>query len=217
MLSGLVAPVAVDVFLDDEEPSERADAIWTATRDAAHRRLTVRRHHEPAPMEREAPDTGGLRPAAVFFDADGADSGTRLLGVPAGYIYQTVVGQLLDLSRPRRPLADRWHPVLELVDRPLLVQVAVSANCPYCPHAIRLAERLAAATAGRVRALIVDAAAVGAPTDGGLSGAEWLPSVRVWDPASGRAAAWAGMAPESEWISQWLRVLAPEPGGISRP
>lgn len=205
MLSGLAAPVAVDLFLDDTEPSERADAIWTATAAAAHRRLTVRRRREPPP----APcglDIEGLRPAAMFFDAAGADSGTRLLGVPAGYVYQTVVDHLLDLSGPRRPLADGWRPVIERAAQPLLVQVAVSANCPYCPHAVRLAERLAAAWPDRVRALIVDA---GWPDGDGQAAPDWLPAVRVADGASGRAAAWTGVVPETEWMARVLEVLAP--------
>lgn len=199
MWRGLTGTVTVDLFLDDEEASRRADAIWTAAASAAHHRLVVRRHPEPDDVRAAALGISG-RPTAVFFDAAGHDSGTRLMGVPAGYVFQTVVAHVLDLSAPERRVPALLAPVLPRLARPIVVRVEASANCPYCPHAIRVAERWAAAAPDRVRAVVLDGlTAPGRP--------EGLPSVSVADSAETWRTEWSGVLPEREWVARLLAVL----------
>ena len=199
MWQGLAGTVTVDLFLDREEPSRRADAIWTAAAAAAPQRLVVRRHPEPDDARVAALGIPG-RPTAVFFDARGRDSGTRLMGVPAGYVFQTVVAHVLHLSAEDRPIPTLLAPMLPRLTRSIVVRVEVSANCPYCPHAIRVAERWAAAAPDRVRAVVLEGLA--APGRG-----EALPSVSIGDSAETWRAEWSGVLPEREWVARLLPVL----------
>ncbi len=199
MWRGLTGTVTVDLFLDPGEASRRADAIWTAAAARAHQRLVVRRHYGPDDARAAALGIAS-RPTAVFFDAAGRDSGTRLTVVPAGYVFQTVVAHVRYLSVSDRQVPALLAPVLPRLTRPIVVRVEASANCPYCPHAIRVAERWAAAAPDRVRTLVVDGLAV--PGHG-----EGLPRVSMTDGAETWRAEWSGVLPEREWVARLLPVL----------
>ncbi len=199
MWRGLVEAVTVELFLDDGEASRRADAIWTEAAAAAHQRLVLRRHQHADDPRQDALGIGG-RPAAVFFDAAGRDSGTRLMGVPAGYLFQTVVAHVQYLSVPTRRAPTLLAPVLPHLASPILVRVEASANCPYCPHAIRVAERWAAAAPDWVRTVVQDSVA-----DAGRADA--LPRVSITDRDETWRTEWAGVLPEREWVARVRGVL----------
>ena len=199
MWRGVAGKVTVELFLDDGEASRRADAIWTAEAAASHDRLVVRRHQGPDGRRAVALGIGSC-PTAVFFDAAGRDSGTRLLSVPEGYLFQTVVAHVRYLSASERRVPALLAPVLPRLTRSLVVRVEASANCPYCPHAIRVAERWAAAAPNRVRALVMDGLAIPGRPEG-------LPSVTLTDDAETWRVEWSGVLAEREWVARLLPVL----------
>ncbi len=199
MWRGLAGTVTVDLFLDDGDASRRADTIWTAAAATAHQRLIVRRHHG-ADDARAAALGIASRPTAVFFDAAGRDSGTRLTLVPAGYVFQTVVAHVRYLSASDRRVPALLAPLLPRLACPIVVRVEASANCPYCPHAIRVAERWAAAAPNRVRAVVLEGLAVPGHE-------EALPRVSMTDGAETWRTEWSGVLPEREWVARLLSVV----------
>ena len=199
MWRGLAKTVTVDLFLDDDEASRRADAIWTAAAAASHEHLVVRRH-QGADSPRAVDLDIARCPTAVFFDAAGRDSGTRLMAVPAGYLFQTVVAQVRELGGSERRVPPLLAPVLPRLTSVVVLTVEASANCPYCPHAIRVAERWAAAAPERVRAQVIDGPADPGRPDG-------LPRVSMSDRDETWRVEWSGVLPEREWVARLGAVL----------
>ncbi len=83
-------------------------------------------------------------PAILIF-ADGADTGMRFYGVPAGYEFTALVEAVMDAGRGEAELPEVVAKRLPEVDQPVHLQVAVSPTCPYCPMAVRAAHKFALA------------------------------------------------------------------------
>jgi glutaredoxin-like protein len=82
-------------------------------------------------------------PATVVLG--GRDYGLRFYGVPGGYEFVTLLDAILAASVGESGLSGATMEKVMRIDRPVHLQVLVTPTCPYCPSAVRLAQRMAMA------------------------------------------------------------------------
>jgi glutaredoxin-like protein len=83
---------------------------------------------------------------AVAIVADGEDSkdyGIRLYGIPSGYEFSTLIGDIVMVSQRESGLDSATKQYIQELETPLHLQVFVTPTCPYCPPAVRLAHMMA--------------------------------------------------------------------------
>jgi len=71
------------------------------------------------------------------------DYGIRFYGIPAGYEFSALLGDIIDASKGDSGLAERSRKELSKIDIPVRIQVFVTPSCPYCPTAVRMAHKFA--------------------------------------------------------------------------
>ena len=76
-------------------------------------------------------------------DADLRGPNVRFLGLPGGYEFTTLIGDLVDLGRGSTDLTSTTVEAVRAIDGPVHIQVFVTPSCPYCPRVARLAHQLA--------------------------------------------------------------------------
>ncbi len=83
-------------------------------------------------------------PATVVRGGGGGDR-VRLFGVPAGYVFSTLLEDIFDASSGETELPEQTWEALEGLDQDVHIQVFVTPTCPYCPTAVHSAHQLARA------------------------------------------------------------------------
>ncbi len=76
-------------------------------------------------------------------DGQEKDYGIRFYGIPSGYEFTSLIEDILDVSRGDSGLQPETRKVVAGITEPVHFQVFVTPTCPYCPHAVRLAHKLA--------------------------------------------------------------------------
>lgn len=71
------------------------------------------------------------------------DYGIRYYGVPAGYEFAALIGDILDVSAGESGLSEASKSALRQLTEPLHLQVFTTPTCPHCPRAVRLAHKMA--------------------------------------------------------------------------
>lgn len=71
------------------------------------------------------------------------DYGIRYYGVPAGYEFAALIGDILDVSAGESGLTEQTKQALRQLTAPLHLQVFTTPTCPHCPRAVRLAHKMA--------------------------------------------------------------------------
>jgi glutaredoxin-like protein len=85
-------------------------------------------------------------PGIVIAAKDGQDVknfGIQYSGIPAGHEFNTLINDILIVSRRDSGLDAKTREYLKNLDTPLLLQVFVTPTCPYCPRAVLLAHQMA--------------------------------------------------------------------------
>ena len=98
-------------------------------------------------------------PAIVMLgDEDGQekDYGIRFYGIPSGYEFQTIIEDIVDVSKGESGLQPATKEALASLAEPVHFQVFVTPTCPYCTQAVRIAHRFALES-DQVRADMVEA------------------------------------------------------------
>jgi glutaredoxin-like protein len=86
------------------------------------------------------------RAPAMALLADGEDTRVRFLGAPAGYDFMALVDAILAVSGASdSELSAESLALIASVTVPTRIQVFVTPTCAYCPRAVGLAVRMAAA------------------------------------------------------------------------
>jgi glutaredoxin-like protein len=93
-------------------------------------------------------------PAVVLTGA--AKGRVRLLGIPAGLEFWTLLRSLIDVARGSTSLAVATKAALEGLAKDVHIRVFVTPSCPFCPRAAQLAHQMAVES-GRVTADVVEA------------------------------------------------------------
>ncbi len=71
------------------------------------------------------------------------DYGIRYYGIPAGHEFNSLVHDLLLVSKGESGLNEKTRQFLSGLKKPVHLQVFVTPTCPYCPSAVVLAHRMA--------------------------------------------------------------------------
>jgi glutaredoxin-like protein len=71
------------------------------------------------------------------------DYGVRYYGIPSGYEFNSLIEDIIDVSKGEVGLLPATKEALAGITEPLHFQVFVTPTCPYCPQAVRLAHKLA--------------------------------------------------------------------------
>jgi len=71
------------------------------------------------------------------------DYGIRYYGVPAGFEFAALIGDILDVSAGESGLSAQSKAALKEVKESAHLQVFTTPSCPHCPTAVRLAHRMA--------------------------------------------------------------------------
>lgn len=85
-------------------------------------------------------------PTTVIAARDGDkidDYGIRLLGIPSGHEFSTLIQDLILVSGRESGLDEITRLFLSSLTKPIHLQVFVTPTCPYCPPAVVLAHRMA--------------------------------------------------------------------------
>ncbi len=85
-------------------------------------------------------------PATIIAARDGeaiTDYSIRLLGIPAGHEFTTLIQDIILVSSRDSGLGQPTREFLKTLEQPLHLQVFVTPTCPYCPRAVVLAHQMA--------------------------------------------------------------------------
>lgn len=71
------------------------------------------------------------------------DYGIRYYGIPSGYEFSSLLDDIVDVSKNESGFSSEAKEILAKIDKPLHLQVFVTPTCPYCPKAVRMANKAA--------------------------------------------------------------------------
>ena len=71
------------------------------------------------------------------------ESHVKFYGIPAGYEFNTLLKDIVQISRGETELSPETRKALGTVKRLLHIKVFVTPTCPYCPGAVSLAHQFA--------------------------------------------------------------------------
>jgi glutaredoxin-like protein len=77
-----------------------------------------------------------LAPTILLREAGSNRHNIRLLGLPSGYEFRTLLEALLMLGTGRLSLGERTRAEVSSIGHPMRMQVFVTPTCPYCPKAV---------------------------------------------------------------------------------
>lgn len=83
-------------------------------------------------------------PATVVMGAK--DYGMRFYGIPSGYEFNTLIEDIVAVSRGEHGLSAETVDKLSRLTDPVHLQVFVTPTCPYCPAAVQVAHAMAMAS-----------------------------------------------------------------------
>jgi len=83
--------------------------------------------------------------------------GIQYSGIPSGHEFNTLINDILMVSRRNSGLNEATREFLKNLDKPLHLQVFVTPSCPYCPRAVLLAHQMAMENPQMIRAEGVEA------------------------------------------------------------
>jgi glutaredoxin-like protein len=119
-------------------------------------KITLRVHD--VTVDREAAAAAGIGagdvPAVVLTGA--ARGRVRLLGIPAGLEFWTLLRSVIDVARGRTNLAPTTRTALDGLAKDVHIRVFVTPSCPFCPRAAQIAHQMAVESR-RVTADVIEA------------------------------------------------------------
>ena len=107
-----------------------------------HELITVQRYSLGADQAKAQEFKINKAPAIVVARPE-KDYGIRFYGVPAGYEFGSLIEDIIEVSRGATDLPRDMIEELQELDQDVHIQVFVTAQCPYCPRAVRTAHKFA--------------------------------------------------------------------------
>jgi glutaredoxin-like protein len=144
-LNGLIAPVKLLYFTQEFEcPACRETGLLLRELTGLSDQLRLETFNQQ--LDRDAVERYRIDkiPATVVLGSK--DYGLRFYGTPAGYEFATLLDAILAASIGEPGLSGETIEKVMRIDRPVHLQVLVTPTCPYCPGAVRLAQRMAMAS-----------------------------------------------------------------------
>ncbi len=82
-------------------------------------------------------------PTVIVTDGEVYGGRIRYVGLPSGYEFSSLIEDIIDVSRRTAEVSDEVRAQLDMIDKPVRIQIFVTPTCPYCPRAVRTAHRFA--------------------------------------------------------------------------
>lgn len=82
-------------------------------------------------------------PATVLLDENDTDYGIKFYGIPSGYEFASLIGDIVMLGTGVSGLSQEVENQVKAVDKDVHMQVFVTPTCPYCPQAVLVAHKFA--------------------------------------------------------------------------
>lgn len=76
-------------------------------------------------------------------DGETIDYGVRILGIPAGHEFTSLIVSLVNVSKQESGLSSEVKQKIAKLTEPVELKVFVTPTCPYCPNAVILAHQMA--------------------------------------------------------------------------
>ena len=151
MFEGLVEPVKLVVFTEGAirpagaRPCQYCEHVVGLAKELSELtdKLEVEIVNFYADKEKVAQYDIQRIPAIAVVGAE--DYGIRFYGIPAGFEFAALLEDIIDVSKSGSDLSRETLEKLERIDSPMHIQVFVTPTCPYCPPAVRLAQKFAMA------------------------------------------------------------------------
>ncbi len=206
----LEGPVTMDFFTKRASrvwvPGERECETCAETRQlleeaaALSDRITLRVHDGTA--DPEAAASAGVTeqdvPAVLLTGA--AKGRVRLLGIPAGLEFWTLLRSLIDVARGGTSLAPTTKAALDGLAKDVHIRVFVTPSCPFCPRAAQIAHQMAVESS-HVTADVVEAQEF--PELAARYNVHGVPKIVVNDTVE-----FVGAQPEASFLDHVLRAAA---------
>lgn len=141
-LQGLVEPVKLVLFVDQENCAYCDDTrqLLGEVADLSER-ITLETYDVNADQAQAAQFRIDKAPAIAVMN--GKDYGIRYYGIPSGYEFGSLIDDIIDVSKGESGLQPATKEALAQLTQPIHFQVFVTPTCPYCPHAVRTAHKMA--------------------------------------------------------------------------
>jgi glutaredoxin-like protein len=144
-------------------------------------------------------------PAIVIAAKNGStvtDLGVQYSGIPSGHEFNTLINDILIVSKRDSGLTDQTREFLKNIDKPLHLQVFVTPSCPYCPRAVLLAHQMAMENPQMIRAEGVEATEF--PELANRFNVQGVPQTVI----NSGAGTVVGAVPEQNLLAEIMRALA---------
>jgi glutaredoxin-like protein len=143
-LKGLLGPVRLLYFTQELEcPSCRETGMLLRELAEVSDQLSLETFNFQLDREQVEKYKIDKIPATVVLGAK--DYGLRFYGIPAGYEFVSLLEAILAASIGESGLSGATIEKVMTIDEPVHLQVLVTPTCPYCPAAVRLAQKIAMA------------------------------------------------------------------------
>lgn len=147
VFTDLKQPVHIIFFGAQENCDYCSDTLQLAGEVAALSDLiSLEQHDLQADAALAAQYNVDATPALVITAKDGdtiTDYGVRLLGIPSGHEFTSLIQDILLVSSRDSGLTPATREFLKTINQPVHLQVFVTPTCPYCPRAVVLAHMMA--------------------------------------------------------------------------
>ena len=136
--------VILHLFLRDGEEEESSHFARQVVEElqGLNRLITVQYHSFPE--DQEATALFGIdKTPAIVPARKGRNYRVRFYGAPGGYEFNSLVEDMIDISRGEVDLPRDVIQEVREIEHDLHIQVFVTPACPYCPGAVRTAHKFA--------------------------------------------------------------------------
>jgi glutaredoxin-like protein len=158
---GIQDPVQVLLFTSQanceycSETRQLLEEVTALNNKLEFRAYDIDQHQELA-SRFNVSNTPGIVIAAKD-EQDVKNLGIQFSGIPSGHEFNTLINDILLVSRRDSGLDAKTREYLKNLDKPLHLQVFVTPTCPYCPRAVLLAHQMAMENPMMIRAEGVEA------------------------------------------------------------
>lgn len=96
--------------------------------------------------DKKVADSYGIDKIPATIVMSEVDYGIRFFGIPSGYEFNSLIEDIVDVSRGTPSLSAETLEAVAAIEKDIHIQVFITPTCPYCPASVRLAHALAMAS-----------------------------------------------------------------------
>ncbi|MBX8636532.1 MAG: thioredoxin family protein [Thermoplasmata archaeon] len=139
----LKGPVKTVLFTSKSncEYCDETEQLLSELSDISGGKITLEKHDFD--QDRNIAERYGIDKTPAIVIPFGNGTGIRYYGIPGGYEFTSLIGDIVDVSSGSSKLPEDIRNRLKDVDRNVHIQVFVTPTCPWCPKAVRTAHQFA--------------------------------------------------------------------------